>query len=266
MHSFEPHRRVRRAAFLDALVHLVDPARTHFNKRCVSLRTCTDGSRSIELSFSDGTTAQADLVLGADGIRSVVRSHAVSDQRHDEDVADKSRGLVRAAFTNTIAYRGLVPNAKLKEKGVKTEMNIRPLCWCGPSKVTRLIFLPFFWCSWRYQHIITFPIKGGELVSTICLADLSTYKDSQVNVVAFVCDRTIAFGERPLPPGEAWVKPRTTEELLIEYEGWTDDVLKLLQCMNNPSVWSIHAVYPPLETYVWGRVALLGDAVRNVYT
>lgn len=32
--------------------------------------------------------------------------------------------------------------------------------------------------------------------------------------------------------------------------------------MNNPSVWAVHAVDPPLDSFVKGRVALLGDAAH----
>lgn len=38
----------------------------------------------------------------------------------------------------------------------------------------------------------------------------------------------------------------------------------LLSCLDNPSVWSIHAVDPPLETYCRGRVALVGDSAHGM--
>ena len=54
----------------------------------------------------------------------------------------------------------------------------------------------------------------------------------------------------------------TTEQLLEAYEGFGDDALALLSCMENPSRWDLNVVYPGLPSYVKGRVALLGDAVR----
>lgn len=37
--------------------------------------------------------------------------------------------------------------------------------------------------------------------------------------------------------------------------------MALLGCIQKPSKWSLHAVYPPLETYVSGNIALIGDSV-----
>ncbi|KAI5122975.1 hypothetical protein M0805_006854 [Coniferiporia weirii] len=208
---------IHRAAFLDALVHLVDPAKTHFNKRCTSLKTSSESR--VQINFADGTSAEADVVLGADGIRSSVRHFVLGPEGQG------------AAFTNTYAYRGLVPNEKLKSLGVKTDLSKRPHCFTGTGK-----------------HIITFPIKDGAVI----------------NVVAFACDRSYPWGARPLTPGQPWVTPRTTSELLAEYAGWGRDVLLLLGCIESPSVWAIHAVDPPLATYVRGRVALLGDAAHGM--
>ena len=48
-----------------------------------------------------------------------------------------------------------------------------------------------------------------------------------------------------------------------EYEGWGPDVAALIKCMpEKPNKWSIHVVHPPLDSFVKGRVALIGDAVR----
>lgn len=52
---------------------------------------------------------------------------------------------------------------------------------------------------------------------------------------------------------------------MTEYEGFSSDVLSLLGCIQNPSKWMIRIVRP-LKSYVQGRVALLGDAVRMLET
>lgn len=51
------------------------------------------------------------------------------------------------------------------------------------------------------------------------------------------------------------------EEILAQYEGWGPDVVNLLKCIKQPNKWYINVVDPPLESYVKGRVALVGDAV-----
>jgi salicylate hydroxylase len=69
------------------------------------------------------------------------------------------------------------------------------------------------------------------------------------------------MGSVEIPPGQPWVTPVSEQDLLDEFSGWGSDVMALLGCIRNPSKWSIHAVYPPLETYVSGNIALIGDSV-----
>ncbi|CAN8096969.1 unnamed protein product [Discula destructiva] len=57
------------------------------------------GGIGVELTFTDGTSATADLVVGADGIRSAVRDAAWPDYR--------------ISFTGTTIWRALLPLAEL---------------------------------------------------------------------------------------------------------------------------------------------------------
>ena len=104
-----------RPAFLDALVPLLDSGVTNFNKRCVSLGRSSSGRQVIH--FADHTTFEADLIIGADGIKSVVRNAVVSD------------GYL--VFSNTYAYRGLIPIDTLKSAGLKAEVQSSPHNWVG---------------------------------------------------------------------------------------------------------------------------------------
>lgn len=61
------------------------------------------GDDGVELTFTDGTTETADLVVGADGIRSVVRDTAWPDYE--------------IAFTGTTIWRALLPLRDLEESG-----------------------------------------------------------------------------------------------------------------------------------------------------
>ena len=51
----------------------MDPQRTHFNKRCTSVTHSPANPERLLVHFQDGTTHETDIVLGADGIKSVVR-------------------------------------------------------------------------------------------------------------------------------------------------------------------------------------------------
>ena len=76
------------------------------------------------IHFSDGTTATADVVIGADGIKSVVRGAVTG--------ADPSAAV---QFSQGFVYRGVVPTAEVKAAGVKTDLIQRPICFVGPKKV-----------------------------------------------------------------------------------------------------------------------------------
>ncbi|KAI8981132.1 FAD/NAD-P-binding domain-containing protein [Trametes punicea] len=211
---------MHRAAFLDALVGVVDPEISHFNKRCVAVSESSTNPKRVLLQFSDGTTYETDVVLGADGIKSSVRKYVLGG------VDD------RLAFSNTVAYRALIPYPTLKAAGFKTDVLQAPVCFMGPSK-----------------HFILFPIKNDEII----------------NVVAFSARYDIPIGAEKLPEGAPWVEQVSRDEVKRVYQGWGPDVAILLDNMpEKPSKWSIHVVHPPLDSYAKGRVALLGDAAHGM--
>jgi salicylate hydroxylase len=108
-----------RPAFLDALTPFLDSGVTKFNKRCVSVGRASSGRQVMH--FADNTTYEADLVIGADGIRSITRRAVVGDGS--------------LGFSNTYAYRGLIPIDTLKLAGLKSDVQFRPHCWVGLGSV-----------------------------------------------------------------------------------------------------------------------------------
>ncbi|KAF9255697.1 salicylate hydroxylase, partial [Marasmius fiardii PR-910] len=127
---------IHRSACLDGLISVLDPSITQFNKRCTSVSITESGRTRIQ--FSDDTTYDADLVIGADGIRSVTRTFVVGED---------TRSLV---FANTAAYRGLVPWEDLVRTGIQTELSDRPTCFVGAGK-----------------HIICFPVLGNKVINFV---------------------------------------------------------------------------------------------------
>lgn len=137
---------------MEILNRLIDPSKIHFNKRCTGLRVGWDNiSQRTQIIFSDGTTVEADVVLGADGIRSVVRAFVLEKATSDIDISSstpsgnstlegKQLQVVRVSFTNTLAYRGLVPVEQLKKVGMGIDLSTRPHCFVGSGKV--VLFLP----------------------------------------------------------------------------------------------------------------------------
>ncbi|MEM7017860.1 MAG: FAD-dependent monooxygenase, partial [Pseudomonadota bacterium] len=89
----------------------------------------------VQLSVNNMSYA-GDVLIGADGIHSVVRSVLWGDEK--------------PAFTGNIAWRALVPVSKLPE-GLILPMST---VWWGPNK-----------------HFVHYYIKGGELVNCVCVVE-----------------------------------------------------------------------------------------------
>jgi salicylate hydroxylase len=94
-----------RADFHTMLQQALGAGSVRLNARCTSI--AQSGDRAT-LSFADGNTAVADIVVGADGIRSAVRGSLFG--------SDSPR------FTGHIVWRGLVPTGALPEGLIEPDM------------------------------------------------------------------------------------------------------------------------------------------------
>ena len=73
-----------RASLIDVLAHqLPSGVRSHFNKRCVAVGSSESGQARVR--FADGSSHDVDLVIGADGIKSVVRAQSTSTSNYEEE-------------------------------------------------------------------------------------------------------------------------------------------------------------------------------------
>ena len=112
------------AVFLDALVDVFDPNLAHFHKRCTSVTESLTNPERLVVHFQDGSTFEADVVLGADGVKSHVRNFVLGgDDR-------------RLAFSHTVVYRGLITWPKLEAAGFKITVKDYPVCITGLDKVS----------------------------------------------------------------------------------------------------------------------------------
>jgi len=107
-----------RAEFHGVLLnHLSSRCRTYPSKRLESY-TQRPGA-PIQLRFHDGSTATCDVLVGADGVKSVVRKTmfqdaalwAESQSRHAD--ATELRNLNELRFSGVLSYRALIPAARL---------------------------------------------------------------------------------------------------------------------------------------------------------
>ena len=89
-------RGVHRANFLDELVKLVPHGTARFDKHLTGITEHADGR--LVMTFRDGSTAQADAIIGCDGIKSRVREFLFPAST--------------PSYTHKYAYRGLIPMDK----------------------------------------------------------------------------------------------------------------------------------------------------------
>lgn len=81
----------------------------HTASRLTSYAETADG---LALTFSNGASARADVLVGADGVRSAVRQGMFSQHKTDGGV--KPEPSVNAKWSGTIAYRALVTAEQLQ--------------------------------------------------------------------------------------------------------------------------------------------------------
>src|ERR1700732_1270567 len=91
-----PYLCMHRADLHDALVSVLPPEIFHLGKKLAGLEQ--RGSGRVELAFDDGTRAEADAVIGADGVHSLVREIIVGP----DEPLHKGRIAYRAVFSSAL--------------------------------------------------------------------------------------------------------------------------------------------------------------------
>ncbi|MBC3950287.1 FAD-dependent monooxygenase [Pseudomonas folii] len=82
----------------------IAPGSVHFSK-CLS--TLEETANGVRLSFTDGSTAEADIVIGADGINSKIREELL--------------GQEAPLYSGWVAHRALIPNHVLSKYNLDFE-------------------------------------------------------------------------------------------------------------------------------------------------
>jgi salicylate hydroxylase len=119
---------MHRADFIAFLSEALPAGVVRTGHRCTGFE---QDENSAHVTFADGTTAQADIVIGADGIHSELRPFVFPPSH--------------PVFSRTVAYRGLVPRALVPDWPLHAWM-----MWLGLGR-----------------HFLAFPVRAGELINFV---------------------------------------------------------------------------------------------------
>lgn len=123
-----PYYLVSRPDLHAALLRRVPLDAVRLSMSCSGFESSSDG---VRLFFSDGTVESADLVVGADGIASTIRSNLAQDEPR---------------FSGQTVYRGLAEVRHTPHLGVEP----RSWIWAGPGR-----------------HFVCYPVAAGRLINFV---------------------------------------------------------------------------------------------------
>ena len=132
-----PHYVMHRADLLAALAAAIPASRLHLGHRLTGFEQHPEGVRA---EFANGTHADLDVLVGADGIRSLVHGRLF--------------GPERPRFTGCVAYRGLVPMDRLRHLSIEPTTQ----AWLGPGR-----------------HFVHYPVSGGSLLNFVAVVEQNTW-------------------------------------------------------------------------------------------
>jgi len=188
-HTYTAHR----ADLLAVLAEAVPEPVLQLGARCVAVRRQPD---HVELTFADGSGATADVVIGADGLHSVVRDAVLTT------------GPPR--FSGTCAYRCLVPAEHAPAFALRPVQTL----WLGPGR-----------------HLVHYPISAGRYVNLVALTPAHDYHVESWSAEGRIEDLRAEFaGWAPQLSGLLQAAERTGRWALLDrdpFARWTNGPIAL---------------------------------------
>jgi salicylate hydroxylase len=138
----------------------VDPLQVHLGAACTGVRT--EGKGAVA-SFADGREVEADLIVGADGIRSVVRAALFGD--------DTPR------FTGDMCWRALIPVDAPDPALASRDVTV----WRGPQ-----------------GHVVTYYVRGGRAINLVAVREAPDWVEESWSTPSSPAELLAAYpGWRP---------------------------------------------------------------------
>ncbi|KAF9261124.1 salicylate hydroxylase [Marasmius fiardii PR-910] len=203
----------------------------YYSKRLCSYSRSHDGT--ISLHFDDGTSHVCDVLVGADGIKSITRACMLREQATEARTRGRPpqeinalENCINPEFSGYVVYRSVAPREKLVENARDTPLPKSPVLYVGKD-----------------SYILAYPIALGQMVNLV----LFDFKKES---------RGVSY------PGH-WSEVVDSDQVhnVSSFEHWEPQARAWLKCMKNPIKWAVHVV-KPLPTFVSHNVVLLGDAAH----
>lgn len=137
-----PYYHLHRADFHRILVDKVrslSPDCITLNSRVAGFTESADG---VTLDFADGSSSRGDMLVGADGFKSVIRNRIV--------------GPTPVEYTGYVAWRFTVPRSRLPEN----IMGLVGAVWCGPN-----------------NHAVMYWISSGSVLNVVACPPRSEWEE-----------------------------------------------------------------------------------------
>jgi salicylate hydroxylase len=132
-----PHMTLHRRDLLAVIAEGFPADKIHLDHRLVGLE---DAGDHVVARFADGARAEADVLVGADGIHSTVRAHLF--------------GAEEPQFAGCVAYRGLVPAERIADLGLERGSQ----SWVGPG-----------------AHLVHYFVSRGHLLNFVGWTEHDTW-------------------------------------------------------------------------------------------
>lgn len=157
-----PYYQFHRADLLDAIRREVDPTTVHPGHQLVGI---VEQENAIRLDFATGGSRYADVVIGADGSRSVVRAHLWGESSPD--------------YTGQIIWRALIPSDRILVDVLRPDSGA---VWVGPG-----------------GHIVAYHLRGDGLINVGVRAESTEWVDDSWSIPGDPDEMRATFGAMAEP-------------------------------------------------------------------
>lgn len=191
--SKQEHGSMPRVNFIEALARRLPNGVVKFGSKLTALEEGLDGK--LALRFENGTTENADIVIGCDGINSLIRTYVVGDQ-------------YPATFSHNVSCRGLI---SVQEAGKIVGEDLAKGAHLGFGDGDAWVFYPinehtatfgyFYWDDgpWPYPDM-THKLSKDEVIRKMRSGKANS---TQIALVELFPDEVSLWGikhqEKPLP-------------------------------------------------------------------